>query len=142
MTKAAQFTTAAISSGPFQGGHITKAESVQPHQWQRRASPDTGQNGRTRTKAGHVRTCPAGNRWAGHRTDTDRGLKTCPSVRSAHAPDMQTSGGEGRKGNHGSPMTATGPSRGHGVRGARSLDVFPCMEKLKSKTRLPLWAAD
>lgn len=36
---------------------------------------DTRQSGRTRTKAGHVRSCPAGNRWAGHRTETDRGLR-------------------------------------------------------------------
>jgi hypothetical protein len=92
MTMAAQISTAVRSSGPCQGGHIAKAEAVQPYHWQRQANPDTGQNGRTRTMTGHVRPRPAGNRWAGHRTDTDKPLKGCPSVRAAHATDMQALG--------------------------------------------------
>jgi len=108
MTTAAQISTAVNSSGPFQGGQNAGAESVQPYHWQRQANPDTGQNGRTRTMTGHVRPCPAGNRCAGHRTDTDKPLKGCPSVRSAHAPDMQALGGEQERLDHGGTLTGQG----------------------------------
>jgi hypothetical protein len=108
MTKVAEISTTANSSGPFQGGQNAGAESVQPYHWQRQANPDTRQNGRTRTMTGHVRPCPAGNRWAGHRTDTDKPLKGCPSVRSAHAPDMQALGGEQERLDHGGTLIGLG----------------------------------
>lgn len=138
MTKVAQISTAGNSSGPFQGGQNAGAESVQPYHWQRQANPDTGQNGRTRTMTGHVRPCPAGNRWAGHRTDTDKPLRGCPSVRSAHAPDMQALGGEQERVDHGGTLIELESYAAGGVRGRRSPDVLATTKILQSKTRFSL----
>lgn len=135
MTKAAQFSTVAVPSEPFHDGQNAGTESMQRHQRRRLDSPNTGQSGRTRTNTGHVRLCPADNRWARYRTDTDRGLKTCPSVRSAHAPDIQVLGESEGELTTAVGLPATGPSGGRGVRGTRSRVVSLHMGKLKSETR-------
>lgn len=131
MTKAAQISTAANSSEPFHGGQNAGAESVQPYHWQRQANPDTGQNGRTRTMTGHVRPCPAGNRWAGHRTDTDKPLKGCPSVRCAHAPDMQALGGEQERLDHGGTLIGLGSFPGGWGAGDAEPRVFTPWRKIE-----------